>query len=94
MPTARELQQQELERVRSRLADAVLLFCRTHGAPTFHLSDLLAFMRAHGDVGAPDSPSRILRDLRQRGMLAYTVVNRRASRYRLDWVRGGNGMLF
>lgn len=91
----REIQKQELQRVRSRLADAVLAFCAKRGVgSTFHLTDLLAHIRTQGDLGAPDSPSRILRDLRQRNLLAYTVVNRRASAYRLDWLKGVQGKLF
>jgi hypothetical protein len=82
----------QLARVRSRLADAVLAFCRQH--ETFQLADLHAFIRAHGDEGAPDSPSRILRDLRARNRIDYTVVNRRASQYRVTWIRGDNGRLF
>lgn len=91
MRDERAIQTEELSRVRTRLAESVLTFCRAN--QQFRLTDLLAFMQGHGDHGAPDSPSRILRDLRQRGKLSYTVVNRRASLYRIDWVQG-DGRLF
>ena len=36
---------------------------------------------------APDSPGRILRQLRQHGHLDYTVIYRAESIYRVEWVR-------
>ena len=93
MPTSTSLsdiQRRELSRVRGTLGQVVLDYCRQHA--TFCLSDLSCAVRQGS--GAPDSPSRILRDLRQRGLLDYTVTNRRASAYRVDWTMSGNGRLF
>lgn len=52
------------------------------GPRHFHNQDLLVYVRTHiGEAIAPDSPGRILRELRQRRQLNYRVVNRRASQY-------------
>jgi len=49
-----------------------------------HLAELTAAVLLKVGTAAPDSPGRILRQLRRRGSLAYTVVDRPASRYRFD----------
>jgi hypothetical protein len=90
--TERENQQRELERVRRSLGGDVLRFCWSHR--NFHLTDLLAHIRSRGADGAPDSPSRILRDLRQRHLLDYAVTSRRASAYRVMWTALDDGRLF
>jgi hypothetical protein len=96
-------QARELARVQRSLAERVYDFCREvyrQNPPRFHLVDLqqhLAPKETDEDTahrGAPDSPSRILRLLRQELRLDYTVVNRRASLYELLWVKGQQGSLF
>lgn len=75
----------ELDRVGGRIAGTVLQFCRWRiiGAPhEFRMAELQGYVLQHTGV-APDSPGRILRDLRQRGLIDYRVVNRRASLYQL-----------
>lgn len=75
-------QDAHLERVNARIGATVLAFCRETQKPDFHMEELMRFVRAR--IGAaPDSPGRILRDLRQRGAINYIVLNRRASLYRL-----------
>ena len=81
------LQREHLDRVRGRIGPAVLEFCE--GFPrgsVFHMEALVRFIRAKLGI-APDSPSRILRSLRQDGHIGYTVINRRQSLYRVDWVK-------
>lgn len=83
----------ELERVGGKISDAVLAFCRRHyryagTTPSileFHLEDLASSVRSATGI-APDSPGRILRDLRQRGHVRYTVLSRKDSLYRIDFV--------
>lgn len=71
----------ERERVRGRIADAVIAFVREHPGQ-FHMSGLLAFVASRmGRFVAPDSPSRILRALAADGVVAYRVVSRRHSLY-------------
>lgn len=71
-------QQVNLDRVRSRIARSIVAFCNRR--QTFHMEELLAYVEAETQV-APDSPGRILRDLRQQRLINYRVVNRRASLY-------------
>ena len=80
-------QQLELERVSNRIAGALIHFCRKRVGKTFHADDLRVFvMRNVGEV-APGSADRILRDLRQRGLINYHVLSRRDSLYYVEWVR-------
>jgi hypothetical protein len=70
---------EHLERVSSRIARAILDYCRDHRQ--FHADDLRrAVTRATG-ISAPASADRILRDLRQKGIIDYKVLDRRASLY-------------
>ena len=73
-------QQANLERVRSRIAQAIVTFCDWHSM--FYMQELLNYVEATTQV-APDSPGRILRDLRQKGLIDYVVLNRRQSLYQV-----------
>lgn len=76
-------QEEQLDRVRSKIAPVILRYFQDK--PTgfeFHMADLEAYVRS-ASGGAPDSPSRILRALRQAGYLQYEVVSRAKSLYRL-----------
>jgi hypothetical protein len=77
-------QEEHLRRVRSKIARAVLEFCDAH--TEFHAAQLRAYVVAQ-ELVAPASPDRILRDLRQKGFLDYEVIDRRASLYRVKYVR-------
>lgn len=79
---SRREQEQNLSRVRSRIAPAVLDFARRCGSEPFGIEQLQAFVRSRVNV-APASPDRILRDLRARGLIEYEVINRRAALYRI-----------
>ena len=74
--------------VSARIAEVVKDFCITrlyrHGQPNFHADDLRDYVSAHVQT-APASADRILRDLRARGEIGYTVTNRRKSLYQLHW---------
>jgi hypothetical protein len=72
-------QQENLERVSSRIERAILGFCREHRE--FHADDLRRAVITATGIAAPASADRILRLLRQRGKLDYRVVNRRESLY-------------
>lgn len=76
-------QDPERERVSSAIGQDVLRFCRARLGAEFHLEELREFVALRGHR-APDSAGRILRLLRQQGRLAYEVVNRRQSLYRID----------
>jgi hypothetical protein len=79
-----------LARVADRIGGHILAFCRERArarAPEFHMDELVAFVQTRLG-GAPDSPSRILRALRQAEAIDYLVLNRRDSLYRLLMVDG------
>ena len=78
-------QRHEIARVAARISAAVCDYLAELGAGgEFHLAELTAAVLLKVGTAAPDSPGRILRQLRRRGSLAYTVVDRPASRYRFD----------
>jgi hypothetical protein len=77
-------QQENLERVTAAIGEVIEEFWRERlrgGDPTFYAADLLAFVRERAAI-APDSPSRILRALRQARRVNYAVVSRSDSFYR------------
>lgn len=85
-------QEKEIERVSSRIAESILSFARARlqmKRPEFFAEELRTWIRQSVGEVAPDSPGRILRQLRQQKRLAYEVVNRAESKYRLSEVRHG-----
>lgn len=73
-----------LERVRSRLENALLTFFHTIGPGTeFRASDLVEAMKFCSIACAPDSPGRIMRLLKRDGEIDYKVVSRKDSLYKL-----------
>lgn len=82
-------QPKHLRRVSGRIAGHIMLFlARLSVGDEFTLSQLQSWV-ASQDHGAPDSPSRVLRDLRQCGRVRYSVVSRRSSRYRFEGFTDG-----
>jgi hypothetical protein len=69
-----------LARVKSRIAPIITSFCRSRVGGRFYMRELVEHVA--GVVGiAPDSPSRILRELRAAGALDYVVLSRKDSLY-------------
>lgn len=64
-------QDANLERVAERVATTVLEFCALRRQ--FHMVELSDFVRSRVEV-APDSPGRILRELRRAGKVRYRVA--------------------
>lgn len=81
-------QPENLERVESRIGHIVLRFCVDtilHGDSVFYMEELRRYVsRETGHTVAPDSPGRILRELRKNRKLKYTVVSRRESLYEIN----------
>ena len=76
---------QERERVRSRIGSLIMEFCGQ--VDTFHMEDLNRFVKRYaGFPVAPDSPGRILRELRRYGFVRVELISRRGSLYRV--IRG------
>ena len=75
-------QAENLARVTAKIGDAILRFCRSRLGETFRMEELVRFVRAETTI-APDSPSRILRQLRSQGLIGYEVLSRKDSLYRV-----------
>jgi len=76
-------QEEELNRVTARIARSIITFCKgLRGTKRFHAEDLRTFVGEEARV-APGSADRVLRGMRQKGLLDYEVVNRAQSLYRL-----------
>jgi hypothetical protein len=80
-------QAHNLQRVSDNISDVVLRFCKARIGRHFHAEALVQHVMAFTPKCAPDSPSRILRELRRQGRVDYVVVNRAASLYRVVAVR-------
>lgn len=80
---ARLEQQANIDRVSDRIAGAILTFCRQRVGKTFHADELRQHCESVCGKTAPGSADRILRDLRAKGSLSYSVVSRSQSLYHL-----------
>lgn len=80
----------ELSRVSERIGAAIVAFCRANLGHQFHADDLRRYVREQVGEVAPESASRILRDLRQQGTIGYELVDRAASLYRVTTVHTGS----
>lgn len=77
-------QQEQLSRVRERIQNLVISFIKNVGTGNqFHADQLREWVSDRVAV-APGSADRILRDLRQRGYLNYSILNRKKSLYRVE----------
>ena len=76
-------QEENISRVSQKIAYAILEFWEYTGPKTpFHMENLLKYVRTRLPKIAPDSPSRVMRDLRQHKVINYVVLNRRKSLYK------------
>lgn len=73
---------EERERVKERIAPAILDFARARKRE-FFMDDLRRHITLTVGIVAPASPDRILRQLRQQKKLDYIVVDRRRSLYKI-----------
>jgi len=73
----------QINRVRSQIGHHIEAFLGDHLNQEFHADDMRRYVaeRVNGYI-APASADRILRDLRQKGVVNYKVTNRRQSLYR------------
>jgi len=71
----------ERARVYSRIAPIIMEFYREYTGATFHMEDLRRYVISRAPEIAPDSPSRILRELRLENRLNYVVLSRYESLY-------------
>ena len=80
-PDASE-QAKELVRVEGRLASVIVAWCERHVGREFHLSAMTAAVMAE-TLCAPDSPRRILLQLREAGQVEVELLERSRSHYRV-----------
>ena len=74
-------QAKELLRVSDRLRDAIYLFFDSHQVgEEFYAENLRKFVSDRVQV-APGSADRVMRDMRKRGLINYSVVSRSKSLY-------------
>jgi hypothetical protein len=71
----------ERRRVLSRIAPLIFDFKDATLDSTFHAETLRDYVIDRDPAIAPDSPGRILRELRLMGRINYVVINRRQSLY-------------
>jgi hypothetical protein len=79
---------QERERVFARIAPLVMDYASSHAGEAFHAEELRQFVLERDPLIAPDSPGRILRELRLAGKIDYVVINRRQSLYQFRHLLG------
>jgi hypothetical protein len=77
----------ERDRVYGKIAPLVMAFYRENTGKAFHADDLLEYVLEHEPYTAPDSPGRILRQLRIERKLDYNVINRPESLYLFRSIR-------
>ena len=80
-----------LESISSRISVSIIRFCIERlrkGYRQFHAEELRTWVIQETGIAAPGSADRVLRDLRQRGIIAYHVLSRRESLYVLVAVKG------
>lgn len=83
-------QQDNLERVSTRIASAIKEFCLSYRY--FVAEELREYVRQETGRLAPSSATRVLQDLRVKGELNYVVLSRSASAYEALWVKQ-NGVI-
>ncbi len=83
-------QPENLERVSQKIARYILDFCRAcivSSQSEFRMRQLEDYVRMMVQVRiAPDSARRIFNDLRNKGRIGYTLLSRKDSHYRIDWI--------
>ena len=72
-----------LEPVVSRIGKVIVDFCNDHEGQEFHADELREHVAENVSKVAPGSADRVLRDLRQKGVVNYRCINRAQSRYRI-----------
>lgn len=76
-----------LRKTSARVTPAILEFCKERVNKTFYAEDLRRFVNVRTRC-APASVTRILQDLKQRGLVDYEVVSRSQSLYRVIGLKG------
>lgn len=70
-----------LDSVSARIGTAIVAFCDARRGQSFYMEQLRRHVEEVVGHVAPGSPDRVLRDLRQRGIVSYRVLDRSRSLY-------------
>ena len=82
-----DVQKQELDRVSANIGDLVIRFLKQKGkGAEFTTSELYLFCLESVEHLAPGSSCRVLRDLKAKNQIDYSLVDRSTSRYRIEAV--------
>ena len=73
------MKNKNLDRVSLRIKWQVLRFMNRR--KVFRLEELTTYVIERLGAMSPESPSRVLRDLRKKGLVNYKVIDRSSSRY-------------
>ena len=78
-------QPEHLERVTSRIGKTILAWFRlirsSRVGCTFHMDEMVGYVQSEIGHVAPNSPARVMQDMRKKGQLNYRVVSRKESLY-------------
>ena len=80
---------EEHDRVKLAIRRHIIAFAIVHTGMHFHMDELTRYVRRQVPT-APDSAGRILRALRQDGVIDYRLVSRHDSEYEILAVNTGN----
>jgi len=80
-------QQHHLTRVTDNIGATVVEFCQRRLGSGFCAAELRGYVTQRHPLIAPESPGRILRELKKRGVVDYELVSRAQSLYRMVSVR-------
>lgn len=80
---------EEHDRVKLAIRKHIIAFAMDHMGRHFHMEELTRYVRRQGPSTAPDSAGRILRALRQDGVIDYLLVSRHDSEYEIVSVNTG-----
>lgn len=73
---------EEHDRVKQAIRKHIIAFAKAHTGRRFHMEELTRYVRQQVPT-APDSAGRILRALRQDGVIAYRLISRHDSEYEI-----------
>ena len=83
MTTTPTTDHQERARVRGRIGSLIMEFCRQQGSGMFFMEELNWYVRNRVRT-APDSPGRVLRELRREGRVRIKLISRSRSLYQVE----------
>lgn len=81
--TADSEQGAHLARVGKKIAPFIVEFFHRNAGAQFHMEDLRHYVQERAPAISPDSPSRVMRDLKAKSVIDYVLLSRRDSLYQV-----------